>query len=88
MRQRGDRTDDVEVGEPGTNGGEDIVLEGVERVEDDSECAGGVILQLILVDVEHDVVGIGGSDEGRNVAEADVLEPLDPLQGSVEVSVG
>lgn len=62
----------------GAEGGEDVGLEGVEGVDD--EGAGlGAIVGLRDVEPEAEVVGVGGADEARGVAEADRRHAGDPV---------
>ena len=51
-------------------GGEDVGLEGVEGVDDEGAGLGAVV-GLGDVEPQAEVVGVGGADEGRDVAEAD-----------------
>ena len=67
--EREQRAGGVEVGDVGSDGGEDIGLYIFEGDEDDLVTLQGVAL-LLDHDVEHHVVWFGGSDEARQVTEA------------------
>lgn len=64
------------------------MLKVLKCVEDDAGGARGIVLALLDVDVHHDVIGVGCSDEGRDITETDILHPVDPIERSVEVAVG
>jgi len=72
------RPDGVDARVLGTEGGEDVRLKGVERVDD--ERAGlGAVVGLGVVEPQAEIVGIGGADEAGDVAEADRRHAGDPV---------
>ena len=85
--EREERADGVHAREDAAHRVDDVLLQRVERVEDDPLRAVRV-LGLVAVEVDHEFVRVRRADEAGNVSQTDARHPGHPVEHRVQVPVG
>uniref|UniRef100_A0A804NXN9 Uncharacterized protein n=1 Tax=Zea mays TaxID=4577 RepID=A0A804NXN9_MAIZE len=85
--EREKRADGVDAREDAAQRAHDVLLQRVERVDDDPLRAARV-LGLPAVEVDHELVRVRRADEAGHVSQTDAPHPGHPVEHRVQVPVG